>query len=129
MTGRGGGEIAIVVADDEPAILSLLEVVLQRVAARVITVTTGEAAWEAIQRERPDVAIVDWHMVGVNGLEIARRVRGDPRLGHVRVIVITGLTNGHTECLQAGADSVLQKPFSSSALIAEVERLVGRRAA
>ncbi len=121
--------VSIVVADDNAAVLDLLVLILQDVADRVISFSDGRAAWRAIQTQRPDVAILDAYMPGLDGVDITRQLRADPALAGTRVLLITGDPDARAAAEAAGADAWLPKPFLPSGLIATVRELLADRAA
>ena len=111
------------IADDDRGTLAVLEATLRRQGLAVLSARDGAGAWELL-RENPgiSVAIVDWMMPGIDGLELCRRIRKDPALAKVYVIVLTArqergdLVNG----LEAGADDYVIKPFDLDELRARV---------
>src|SRR5688500_7993628 len=109
---EGGGStsrLTIVVADDSPGALALMEEVLKGAADEVVTARDGEAAWRAIQQHRPRVAILDDQMPGRTGLEVAALVEEDPNLAETRVVLVTGEATPEAAAA-AGIRRVLLKP-------------------
>lgn len=105
----------VLVADDDPVSLRLVEVALAKAGYNVISVTDGQQAWEWLQRpDGPRLAVIDWMMPGMSGLEICRRLRQrkDPR--YVYVILLTARSDKEDliQGLQAGADDFIRKPFN-----------------
>jgi DNA-binding response OmpR family regulator len=90
----------------------------------------GESAWQAILAERPQLAILDWMMPGVEGPALCRRIRADPSTAHLYVILLTA-RDSHEDLvagLDAGADDYLIKPFDHEELRARLNvgaRVVG----
>jgi CheY-like chemotaxis protein len=118
----------VVVADDEPGIVELLEVVLEPVAATVIVARDGAAAWQAIQEHRPTVAVLDLDMPRLSGLEVVRLVRGDTSLGSTRTVLMTALAGAETAATEAGVDRSVAKPFSPTMLRGVVRDLLAQAA-
>jgi len=68
----------ILVADDDPTALLIVETALRNLGHLCISATDGDQAWEAFQTRRPDVVISDWLMPGMTGLELCRKIRAHP---------------------------------------------------
>jgi DNA-binding response OmpR family regulator len=118
----------ILIAEDDAVSRLLLEGVLHDWGYTVQSVTDGQAAWDALQAtDAPRMAIVDWQMPGLDGLELCRRIRATPATTSVYVLLLTG--KGGTENivtgLRAGANDYLTKPFDLDELSARLS--VGRR--
>ena len=124
MTGETPQPARIVVADDEPRLLELLEIVLAGVASQVITAGDGEAAWRAIRTHRPDVAVLDADMPGIPGLDVARLVRAEPSLARTKLLLITGHAGIAAAAAAAGVDRSLAKPFTPADLSRTVRELL-----
>jgi two-component system, cell cycle response regulator len=115
--------VTALIADDDRGTLAILEATLRRQGLDVVSARDGAAAWDLL-RQKPgiSVAIVDWMMPGIDGLELCRRIRQEPTLAKVYVIVLTArqergdLVNG----LEAGADDYVIKPFDLDELRARV---------
>ncbi len=104
--------------------------VLEQWGYRVDSVDDGMAAWEILQKEDgPQIAVLDWEMPGINGIELCKMVKALDRRTPVYVILLTG-RDGQVDILQgfdAGADDYITKPFDDNELRARVrvaERLV-----
>ncbi len=117
----------IVIADDDPDILLLVQTRLERFGYQVVTARTGEEALEAITRFRPDVAVLDVRMPGMTGIDVIRHVRSDPDLHDLPIILLTASASGADVEVgyQAGATDYIPKPFSPQDLRARVEILLG----
>jgi DNA-binding response OmpR family regulator len=114
----------ILIADDDPIALRLLESALvKRGGYEVIAVRDGVAAWGALDSENPPaLAILDWIMPGMDGVELCRRVRAFSRLQNMYLILVTGKESREDRLtgLQAGANDYITKPFDSAELEARV---------
>jgi len=117
----------IVIADDDPDILLLVQTRLERFGYQVVTARTGEEALDAILHYRPDVAVLDVRMPGMTGIDVVRHVRSDPDLAALPIILLTASASGaDVEVVyEAGATDYIPKPFSPQDLRARVELLLG----
>ena len=115
----------ILVADDEPHIVSLVRLTLEHDRVRVLEAFDGERALLLAQAARPDVVFLDVHLPGLDGLEVCRYLREDPELRHATIVLLTAAAQKADVArgLAAGADEYLTKPFSPVALLALVERV------
>jgi two-component system cell cycle response regulator len=120
MTGR------ILVVDDIPANLKLLEARLTAEYFDVSTALSGEAALEACRRSVPDLVLLDVMMPGLDGFEVCRRLKADPVTVHVPVVMVTALdqVTDRVRGLEAGADDFLVKPVNDLALVTRVKSLI-----
>ena len=120
--------LRLLVADDDPALLRLLERLLPTWGYEVSTATNGNEAWALLQEpERPALALLDWSMPGVQGPEICRRLRAEAREPYVYVLLLTAKHQQEdmVEAIQAGADDFVRKPFDRAELQARL--WAGRR--
>jgi DNA-binding response OmpR family regulator len=116
----------ILVADDEPALLRLLEFVLGRRGFIIQGVTNGNAAIEVLKAESPDLVILDVMMPGLDGYEVLTFVRETPRLEGLPVVMLTARAqlDDIQRGLTLGADAYLAKPFDPEELLSVVESLI-----
>ena len=124
MTAETPRPARVVVADDEPSLLELFNIVLEGVASQVVTAGDGEAAWRAIRTLRPDVAVLDADMPGIRGLDVVRLVRADPGLARTKLVLITGHAGIAAAAAAAGVDRSLAKPFTPADLVGAVRALL-----
>jgi two-component system, cell cycle response regulator len=120
--------LRLLVADDDPTLLRLLERLLPTWGYEVSTATSGNEAWARLQEpERPALALLDWSMPGVQGPEICRRLRAEAREPYVYVLLLTAKYQQEdlAEAIQAGADDFVRKPFNRAELQARL--WAGRR--
>ena len=120
----------ILVVEDEPAIQDLIEVNLQMGGYRVLSCGNAEDALKGIQHELPDLALLDWMLPGMSGVELARRLRSDSRTKSLPIILLTakGEEADKLKGLESGADDYLTKPFSVKELEARIKAVLRRRA-
>ena len=115
----------ILVVDDEPRAVTLLRNVLTPEGYNVLTAHSGAEAIEVATRDVPDVLLLDVMMPELNGYEVCTRLRADPRLAHLPIIMLTALDDrdAKLEGLQAGADDFLSKPFDATELRARLRTI------
>jgi len=116
----------ILIADDNPQILELLEAYLEPLAAQIVLSTDGQAALEAAQREHPDLILLDIMMPKRSGFEVCRLLKDDPRSRDIPIIIITALNEfGDIErARECGAEDFLCKPVSKVQLLERVQNLL-----
>ena len=113
----------ILIAEDSQVSRRLLEAQLQRWGHEVQMTADGDAAWEAIQqKDAPALAILDWMMPGVDGVEICRRVRARATALPLYIILLTARAASEdvVQGLDAGADDYVTKPFHAAELQARL---------
>ena len=116
------------ICDDEPHIILALSLKLSKAGLQVSSAADGEAAWDVIQRERPQVVISDLQMPRLEGTELVRRMRSHAEFRDVPVILLTakGLELDEEELRdELGIQHVVCKPFSPRALLQMVQSLLG----
>lgn len=104
----------VLIADDDPTYLGLLESLLTEWNYEVVLASDGNEAWEVMQQEgRPSLVLLDWMMPGLDGFEVARLIRGNPETADAFIILVTGARNRADimKVLVCGADDYLLKPF------------------
>jgi phosphate regulon transcriptional regulator PhoB len=120
----------ILVVEDEPDIGDLVKYHLEKAGFSARTVTDGKHALELIVREPPDLVILDLMLPGMDGLEVCRRLRGNPATRGTPVIMLTAKTEEVDRIvgLEMGADDYVPKPFSPRELVARVKAVLRRTA-
>jgi DNA-binding response OmpR family regulator len=115
----------ILVVDDTPANIKLLDAVLSPQGYTVVPATSGADALALVDQEPPDLVLLDILMPGIDGYEVCRRLRDRPDTAHLPVIMITASeTKDKVKGLEAGADDFLAKPFDQAELLARVRSLL-----
>ena len=118
----------ILIAEDDLVSRRMLEATLQKWGYELVAVTDGLAAWQALQGENPPLlAILDWMMPGMGGVEICRKVREASHPSPVYIILLTARASSEdvVQGLEAGANDYVTKPFNREELRARVQ--VGMR--
>jgi two-component system KDP operon response regulator KdpE len=115
----------ILVVDDEPQILRVMRASLPPRGYEVITASSGEEALDQIQKQMPDLVILDLALPQMSGLEVCRRVR---KLAAVPIIVLSakGSESDKVAALDLGADDYVTKPFGMDELLARVRAVLRR---
>jgi DNA-binding response OmpR family regulator len=118
----------LLLCDDEVHILRAAEIKLSRAGFQVECANDGQEAWEAIQRQRPDMLVTDCQMPRLNGLQLIERVRGEPTLKDLPIIMLTAKGLELSQCEMAerwNVRAILGKPFSPRELLRTIESLLG----
>jgi two-component system phosphate regulon response regulator PhoB len=112
----------ILVVDDEPDLLELVKHQLGKEHYEVTTAQDGEVALATARRHPPDLVVLDLMLPGIDGLEVCRRLKADPRTMHVPIIMLTakGEESDAVIGLSQGADDYVRKPFGSKELVARI---------
>ena len=118
----------ILIADDEPDILEILQFNLQEQGYQVIVATNGIMAIELAKHHNPDLIILDIMMPGKTGFEVCRILRILPEFQNTIIIFLTALNDDRTQIkgLETGGDDYITKPISPSVLVSRVNALFRR---
>ena len=121
----------VLVVEDEPDIGDLVKYHLEKAGLSARAVADGKHALELIVREPPDLVILDLMLPGMDGLEVCRRLRGNPATRGIPVIMLTAKTEEVDRIvgLEMGADDYVPKPFSPRELVARVKAVLRRTSA
>lgn len=118
----------VLVADDEADVLELVALHLERAHFDVVRASDGDEAMELAQVMRPDVAVLDVMMPGLNGYELVTRMRETHETAGIPVLLLTARA-GQLDVVQgyrAGADEYMKKPFSPHDLVDRVRDMLQR---
>jgi DNA-binding response OmpR family regulator len=119
------GELLLLV-DDEPNIIELAQLYLEREGFRIVSAADGKSALEAVEQHRPDLVVLDVMLPELDGLEVCRRLRKkeDP----VPILMLTARDEDIDKILglELGADDYLTKPFNPRELVARVKAVLRR---
>ena len=116
----------ILIADDEPNIVTALEFLLQRSGYEVLLAQDGEAALKQVEEHRPDLVLLDVMMSVKSGYEVCQRMRARPEWQHIKIVMLSakGREAEVNKGLSMGADSYVTKPFSNKELVAKIQELL-----
>lgn len=116
------------VADDEPDIQELLQVLLTRAGYDVLRAADGEEALRLARKHRPEVAVVDVRMPKLDGYETTRALRADPATASMKVVILTASVRDseRLQALAAGADLYLRKSVRGRDLARKIREIVER---
>lgn len=108
----------ILIVEDNPQNMRLLEMVLRARNCALLKATDGEEALDVAMRERPDLIIMDIQLPKLNGLEVTRKLRETPELRHTPIIGVTAyaMKGDKERVIESGCDAYLSKPINTREL-------------
>jgi len=120
----------VLAVDDDPAVLQLMEKILQSRKYRVLTARSGREALAKVREAIPDLVVLDGMLPEVHGFEICRQLKTSERFRHIPVLMVSAIHTGWRFAADVkekyGADDYLEKPFESAELLRRVESLLTR---
>jgi DNA-binding response OmpR family regulator len=118
----------VLVADDDEMFRELVTEILTQGGYSVVRVMDGAQGWEALQKKKIDLAVLDLNMPNMDGLELTRKIRDDVKLKDLPILMLTvrALVEDQVSGYEKGADDYLTKPFDSKMLLARVKVLERR---
>jgi two-component system cell cycle response regulator len=114
----------IMVVDDELEIRDLLSKFLTEEGYEVILASAGEEAIELAKRETPHAILLDIRMPGIDGIEVCRRLKAEPKTQYIPIIMITGYDENKIDSIEAGADDFVNKPIDLVELAVRVKSIL-----
>lgn len=119
----------VLIADDNPQILELLEAYLEALPVRTSLATDGDATLAAVRADPPDLLLLDVMMPKRSGFEVCEVLKDDERTRHIPVIMVTALNEVGDEerARDCGADIFVSKPVNKLELLGHIRRLLGMR--
>lgn len=119
----------VLIADDNPQILELLEAYLESLHVRVVTTLDGQATLDAVEGQPPDLILLDIMMPKRSGFEVCRALKGDPRYRDIPIIMVTALNEvaDMERARESGADYFISKPVNKLELLDRVQHLLQLR--
>ena len=120
--------LSVLIADDEPYVVELVRVTLEDDRVHVFEAADGQTALAVAEALAIDLVLLDVHLPDLNGLEVCRALRANPRSASARIVMLTAAAQQDDVMrgLAAGADDYLTKPFSPVRLLSLVDRLLPR---
>jgi CheY-like chemotaxis protein len=120
----------ILIVDDSMVSVRLFTALLESPDYELSIATSGRAALDACNSEKPDLILLDLHLPELDGFEVTRRLKGDSRTRHIPILALTAYGHGHAteEAISAGVDHFMAKPFSGVALREIVASFMARTA-
>jgi DNA-binding response OmpR family regulator len=118
-----GSILKILIAEDEPISNLWLKTLLIKWGYEVISTRNGSEAWEILSSDDPsEIAILDWEMPEMKGIEVCEKVRNELQNTNIHIILLTGrdLDEDVAKGLKAGADDFIKKPFTNQELRAKL---------
>ena len=119
-------EISVLIVDDDPKLLKMLQRTLVYENLDVLTATNGLEALPIVQDATPDLIIVDWMMPKMDGLAFVQRLRDEDNETMVLMLTARDAIENRVEGLESGADDYLVKPFAPAELVARVHAMLRR---
>lgn len=118
----------ILVVDDEPPIVRLMEFILARHGHQMLTAVNGEEALEMIHEHAPDLILLDIMMPRIDGYEVARTLRADPKFADLPIIMLSAKAQEEDiqRGMEVGVDEYITKPFSPPHLVHVVDTHMAR---
>lgn len=118
----------ILVVDDEPSIIELLEFNLQKAGYHVLKAENGHEALQLVRTNKPDLIILDLMIPGIDGIEVCRRLKGQQETAGIPIIMLTARNEEVDKIvgLELGADDYMTKPFSPRELMARIKAVLRR---
>jgi adenylate cyclase len=125
MSGEPEPRERILVVDDVPANVRLLEAILAPAGFAVSSASSGPEALELVASDSPDLVLLDVQMAGMNGYEVCRRIRENEATALIPVVMVTSHdSEARIDGIRAGADDFVTKPFDQQELLLRVRSLV-----
>ena len=123
------GKAKILVIEDDRDIVELIEYNLGKEGYQVVTAETGEDGLDAAKSEKPDMALLDLMLPGIDGLEVCRLLKTNPATANIQIIIVSakGEEADIVIGLELGADDYITKPFSPKIMIARIRACLRRK--
>ncbi|MBI4537648.1 MAG: response regulator [candidate division NC10 bacterium] len=120
-------EVRILCVDDDPLIRQMFGDILRFRGYGVLEASDGEAALQVAEREPPDLILLDIMMPGIDGFEVCRRLKADPNLRSIPVVILTAMNDPalNTRAFQVGAELALRKPAETAIVLRTIEAALG----
>jgi len=118
----------LLVVDDEPPVLKILQTRLKASGYEVLTASDGRDALEKIKANPPDLIVLDVLMPEVNGFQVCRTLKDDPALSGIPILMLTAKDTESDRFwgAEAGADAYMTKPYNAEELLTQIQELLSR---
>ena len=115
----------ILAIDDEPDVLLQVEFILKKNGYSVVTAANGKDGWDLINKEKPDLVLLDLILPGIDGIEISKRMKASGQLKTIPVILLTASADSISQKMEeTGADDYVLKPFEYPELLKKIEERI-----
>ena len=120
----------ILIADDDPEILTMLGIRLSKKGFSVLEAVDGTQTIELARKHKPDLVLLDVMMPGMNGWEVAKELRADDAFAHVGIVMLTAIGEKVNELTSPlyGADAYVDKPFDFNDLEKKIKTILDEKA-
>ena len=117
----------ILFIEDEPDQIVLIKARLEASGYEFDSASDGESGLKKVSADKPDLVLLDVILPGIDGIEVCKRLKQDPKTKEVPIIILTaiGIKDAEEKCMACGADSFLKKPYDSAVLMKEIKRFIG----
>lgn len=118
--------VDVLIIEDEPSIMESLDFILRRAGWSIATATDGQAAIDAVRRNRPRVLVLDVMLPKRSGFEVLKQIRTEPDLSRLPVLILTakGQAQDRRTAEDLGADAFVTKPYANAEVVGAVRRLM-----
>jgi DNA-binding response OmpR family regulator len=133
-TGPNEDLMRILIAEDDSTSRLVLSRTLEKLGYETLSAVDGADAWAIFQETQPSVVITDWMMPKMDGLDLCRRIRSNPRYDHYSYLIVLTALGGrqnYLEAMNAGTDDFMNKPFDTDQLVSRLrvaERILSMEA-
>ena len=121
MSENEKGKKRVLIVDDEPRILRVTEIKLRKSGYEVMTASTGQEALRLVEKEKPDVMVLDLLLPGMDGFQVLEKLR---TFSDIPVLVLTAKSGTYHTAINLGASDYMGKPFNPDELVRRIEALL-----
>lgn len=120
------GEATILLVDDNVQNLELMQAYLDELSCKVVTATDGMEAMQAVDREKPDLVLLDVMMPRMSGFEVCQKIKANPNTRDLVIVMVTALNEvpDYERAVESGTDDFLSKPVNKLELLTRVKSLL-----
>jgi DNA-binding response OmpR family regulator len=121
-----GRQIHVLVIDDNVDILSMLHAMLEFKGYKASTLDKANELISVIKNKQPDIILMDKFLSGSDGCDFCKQLKADPEFAAIPIIMISAHPQAKIECLAAGADYFIEKPFDMDHLLQTITNALGK---